>query len=271
MRWLPLVCLLYFTSALCGQETIYLASTEYPPFYGKDLPQQGLITEIIHAAFAQTDYRVETTFYPFSRALMMQRQCKVDGLFTEWDSPERRQWGLFSDPIPPENEVGFYKRANDDLVFSGKPLRINVGIVRDYVNPKLLNAPPFIQVAVTDDLTNLKKLSRGRVDLVFIDRAVAQHLMKTHMSDWEGKPIVWVEPAIKRYTQHLVLCKEIPNAEQKMAAFNRGLQQLKDNGMIEQLLKKHQIRPNQKTSECAIEALPGTEQSDSVNPHWLWP
>lgn len=271
MRWLPLLCLLSFSPALYAQKSIHLSTTQYPPFYGKDLPGDGVVTEVILAAFAQSGYRVEISFYPFSRALLMAQTCKVDGLFAAWDSPERREWGLYSDPIPPANEVGFYQRQNDLNVLDTSTPAVTVGVVRDYVQPKLLNQPPIRQMAVTDDLTNLKKLSRGRVDLVLIDRLVADYLIQNHMQAWDGDPIAWVEPAIERYTQHLLLCKEAPAAQQKMADFNRGLRELKQSGEIDRILKKHHIRQRLKTRECAIEKMPTDDDSAGVSPHWLWP
>lgn len=51
-----------------AEKLISLTSAEYPPYYGKELNNQGPVTEIVNQAFAKVGYKVMIDFFPWARA-----------------------------------------------------------------------------------------------------------------------------------------------------------------------------------------------------------
>ena len=240
MRFLlPIIILL---SSYSIADTINLASADYPPFYGKDIKDQGPVTKIVREAFGAVGHKVNIKFYPWVRGEKLAAECKVDGMFPPWDKPERRAWGIFSDPIPPANEIGFYRHNDNSEVLSdlkSNKDNISVGIVNGYVYPdSFLNSGMQTKV-VNTDLNNLKKLLRKRIDLALLDKAQAKYLINTQIEEKHRNRLTWVEPSIQKNEQYLVMCKKAVNADKKIADFNAGLKIITDNGRVDEILSEH--------------------------------
>jgi polar amino acid transport system substrate-binding protein len=66
MRHLLAVVVALVTScsgAIAAERTLNIAATEFPPYYGKDLENNGFFTEIIREAFKRSGYSVEIDFF----------------------------------------------------------------------------------------------------------------------------------------------------------------------------------------------------------------
>ena len=74
----------------------------------------------------------------------------------------------------------------------------------------------------TPDLTNLKNLRIGRVDLVICEVSVCQHLVKTHSPDLDG--LDYSSTVIGSVqTMRLAFSEKWPGAEQLTKEFNATL------------------------------------------------
>ena len=71
---------LSLASSLClaGERKLEIATTEYPPYYGKDLENGGFMTEIVVEVFKRAGYDAEIKFLPWKRALEGRRR-RLDG------------------------------------------------------------------------------------------------------------------------------------------------------------------------------------------------
>jgi polar amino acid transport system substrate-binding protein len=227
------------THTLATDNTVRLAATEYPPFYGKELEDHGFITEIIVTAFERSGYTVEVKFLPWKRALEKTKEGAFGGLFTVWYREAREEWFVFSDPLP-ANEVGFYKRATDEISFTNyddlEPYRI--GVVRGYANPPGFDEAGLKTSVVVDDETNFRMLDKGRIDLVLTDRIVGRYVLNTRLDGSDGS-FEWLLPALKIDPQHLVFSKQVEGYEQRALDFNAGLAALKADGTLGAIMAKH--------------------------------
>ena len=145
-----------------ASETVTLASTEYPPYYGSSLPQGGVIAEIARQAFKRTGYELRIEWDPWARAL---------------------------------------KTAQEG----------------------------------SDDTTNLRKLGAGRVDLILIDKGVAQYLLRTAVPELQSR-LQWLEPAIETFPLYVGFVKAAPRHERLLQAFTRGLKELERDGTLQRLV-----------------------------------
>ena len=229
--------------------SVSLSTLEWPPYVGENLADGGYAQAVVTQAFAEVGIRVQIRIYPWARALQLAKQGKVEGLFPEYLAPDERPELLFSDPFP-GGPVGLYKLRSQPVRFSVDPRSnpeeafkvlagLRLGLVRGYVNhPALDNNPLFKPSFASSDQHNLDKLLGGRVDIIFIDFKVAEYLI-AQAYPAQAERFVALQPALLQPSLHLTLTRQHPEAEAKMAAFNRGLSQLKASGELALLMQEH--------------------------------
>lgn len=216
-----------------------LAATEWPPFYGAELEDNGFMTEIVREAFDRAGYGAEVSFLPWSRAFEGTRDGRYDALFTMWYREDREADFIFSDPLP-ANELVLITRAGDEFEYvSFDALRgQTVGVVRGYAAPPGFEAAGLDVSEARDDEENLRKLLRGRVDMILTDRIVAQHIINTQMPD-EAENFGWVSPPVHVDIQYLVVPRVADDAEALMADFNTALAAMQGDGTLQAIMASH--------------------------------
>jgi len=224
--------------ALAAQD-LNLAATEWPPFYGAELPDNGFMTEIVTEAFERAGYASDVAFLPWKRAFEGTRDGKYDALFTMWYRAEREEHFIFSDPLP-SNELVMLVRAGDDTVFDGYGglKDKTIGVVRGYAAPPGFEDANLKVSEARDDQENLNKLLRGRVDMVLTDRIVAQHIINTTMED-DAESFGWMEPPVHVDVQYMVVPKAREGSADVMVAFNTALANMTEDGTLEAIMAKH--------------------------------
>lgn len=223
-----------------AEQQVLLASTEYPPYYGEHLPNQGVITEIIREAFKISGYTVVINFLPWKRALEATRRGDYDGLYSAWYRQDRTQWFDYSDPLPIANQIVFFKRKDRNISYrTFEDLRpYKIGVVRGYRNPIEFDQAQLDTEAVTDDHLNMKKLAAGRIDLAMIDKVIGQYIIKTELP--ESAPLLeWIDPPVTTDKQYLIFSKKVKGFAVKRAAFNQGLSKLIASGRVEGIIARH--------------------------------
>ncbi|MBV8658384.1 MAG: transporter substrate-binding domain-containing protein [Burkholderiales bacterium] len=222
----------------CAADVIQLTSTEYPPYMSAALPADGVITAIAVEAFKRGGYTAHVSFLPWARALNDGKEGAVDGIVGIWHSKEREQWFIYSNPMP-SNQIGLYKRSDSPIAYKAladlKPYTI--GTVRGYANPPAFDDAKLRTAEVGDDESNLRKLGAGRIDLVLIDKGVAQHLINTKVQEFKGK-LSWIDPPIDKLPMYVVISKKAADKEKKLAAFNQGLQSMEKDGTLAKLVSQ---------------------------------
>ncbi|HEX7640628.1 MAG TPA: transporter substrate-binding domain-containing protein [Burkholderiaceae bacterium] len=235
---LPLMLLPLDAAALAPEPLVVMGSTEYPPYYGEHLPNQGLLTDIAVRAFRKMGYRVEVRFTPFARTLANGKAGLVDGVIALWRSEEREQWFAFSDPMAP-NLIGFYKRKSSGIRYNTlqdlAPYRI--GVVNGYADPPAFIAAKLDTDAGKDDEANLRKLIGGHLDLVLIDRSVAQYLIQTRFPGHAGE-LEWLGPPLEVRPQYIGFSKAAPHYREKLRDFNLGMKKLAESGELQAIMKR---------------------------------
>lgn len=224
--------------ALAAQD-LSLAATEWPPFYGSELPDNGFMTEIVTEAFERAGYTSDVAFLPWKRAFEGARDGKYDALFTMWYRADREEHFIFSDPLP-SNELVMLVRAGDDTTFDGYGALKGktIGVVRGYAAPPGFEDANLKVSEARDDRENLAKLLRGRVDMVLTDRIVAQHIINTSMPE-DADSFGWMEPPVHVDVQYMVVPKAIDGGAGVMVAFNTALAEMTEDGTLAAIMAKH--------------------------------
>lgn len=236
---LLLALLLLSTAPHAADKRIVLGSSQYPPFFGEHLPNYGVLTEITVAAFKREGYQVEVKFMPFARTLALGKAGTIDGIIAIWHTREREQWFVYSSPLL-SSIVGFYKRKGAPINFTKLDdlKQYRIGTVNGYANPPGINADKLNLHEVVSDEINLRKLLLGRIDLVLIEKWVAQDLIRTKLPQ-ESEKLEWMEPPLEYRSQHLVFSRKADDYLQKFRDFERGLKQLSKDGGLRVILERH--------------------------------
>lgn len=200
------------------------------------LQRQGVLVEIATEAFRREGYQLQVRFLPWARALGVAKEGEVDGMVGIWYSSERAQWFNYSKPIL-ANQIGFYRRVDHPVAYKTlNDLRpYTIGTVHDYANPPAFEAAHLHVDEANDDLTNLRKLAAGRLDLVLVDRAVARFMIERDAPSLRGQ-LVWIDPPVDLMPLYCAISRRTPDAAKKLAALDAGLDAMTRDGTLARLV-----------------------------------
>lgn len=226
---------------VCANEKIIAATNDYEPFYGENLPEFGPIIKITRLAFQEVGYDFDVNFRPWARALAEGQEGAADILIGVWFNKDREDWMALSEPII-ENEIGFYKRKNDPLVFTDyAALQAEgavVGTVRGYINPEGFAESGVKSEEVKEDRQNIEKLVNDRIRLALVDRVLGAYLAKQLGYEQD---IEWLVTLQRLPLRNGFMKNAKGDWQKKMDDFNRGLAILKEKGVIDEILKEFQF------------------------------
>lgn len=167
---------LIFAQLLCSeQQTIQIATLEYPPFiYSENDQVKGPISEKVRDVFQELGINVIIKIYPIARGLFMVTKGDADAYFSLKKTPEREKQLLFTNEPLIQQPFVFFTTKESGIVWTGsiediKKYKIGVvsktsygavfdNYVRNGIITNLDEAQTFEQ--------NIRKLIAGRVDLV---------------------------------------------------------------------------------------------------------
>jgi polar amino acid transport system substrate-binding protein len=253
-KMLPAAAACLLAAAAAAQPApapLRLATLEWPPYVGAALPGQGYAAEVVRAACARRGVQVQFDLMPWARALMLGLSGEYAGVMPEYRNAEREAQFAFSAPFP-GGPVGLFKRRGDALAYAVDPhqdldaaLRSiagrRIGIVRDYVNNATFDRADYLKrEEAASDSVNLRKLAHGRIDLVFIDRWVADYLLRTDPL-LRGAALEMLEPAIEEPALHVAWSRASAAAAQARPACDAGLAELLADGSIARLRAAHGV------------------------------
>jgi polar amino acid transport system substrate-binding protein len=228
---------------------VTLTTLDWEPYIGEALPGKGYVYEIVSEAFQRAGYQVEIRFSPWARAVAEAESGKADGLFPEYYDENRRANFVYSKSFP-GGPVGFLARKESKITFPADPQKeltkalygmkqYSFGVVRDYINTKEFDDAVFLQKdeSISDE-QNIQKLLLKRTDLIYIDKLVAQYLIRTKFPKFANE-LEFLEPPLEVKPLYIVFSKKAPDYEKKLLDFNEGLSKLQKAGTIKAIMKKY--------------------------------
>lgn len=242
LLWLAVAGVLIFSFSAHANEKLLIYTNNYEPYYGEKMIDFGPVIKITALAFKEVGYDVEVRFHPWARVINEGQKGKCDVIVGVWFNKERESWMALSDAML-ENEIGFYKRKNDDLVFKGfddlRSKDVVVGTVRDYINPREFNQAGLKTEEVTEDILNMRKLINNRIRLALVDKNLGAYLLK---KEGVENAVEWLVTLEKIPLRNGIMKNASGDWKKKHDDFNKGLASLKRKGVIEQVLKEHNLK-----------------------------
>ena len=165
------------------EQHLAVATLEYPPYTGKELPHYGYVSHIISSALESVGYTTSYTFLPWSRALLGAEAGDFDIVSFASYNPERKQNFIHSEPFG--NEVIVFlaskKRVPKQWSEFSDLAEFRVGATRKYTySPEFwefVNSTRYGPSIVNTDMQNMMMLVMDRIALFPIDQVVAEHLI----------------------------------------------------------------------------------------------
>lgn len=229
-------------ASLVQAETLRIATLEWSPYVGADLPGQGLAARILHEALALEGMQAELVFLPWQRALNDASAGRYDALMPAYLSTERA--ALFHTSMPLlDSQLGFFRRRDQAIAFTDldslRPYRI--GVVRGYVNREDFDRADYLhKEVVTHDWQNLEKLLRGRLDLAVVDRYTGYHLLARHAPALRER-LEFIEQPLAVKPLYVLVPRSRLDGQQLNARIDRSLRTLHRSGRIEQMVAQARL------------------------------
>jgi len=240
--WLALAGQLIWSFPLYANEKILIYTSNYEPYYGEKMAEMGPVVKLTILAFKEAGYDAEVRFRPWARVLKEGENGECDVIVGVWYNTGRESWMALTDALI-DNENGFYKRKNDELVFVDyadlKAKNVVIGTVRGYIDPEGFLQAGLKTEVVTEDLQNMRKLAAGHIRLALTDRVLGAYLLQ---KEGKGDEVEWLVTLQKIPLRNGIIKNSKGDWEKKLAGFNRGLAFLKSTGIVEQVTKDYHIQ-----------------------------
>lgn len=228
------------TGPAIADQSVTVATLEWPPYTSAAMPLGGAVTEIVARAFAASDVEAEVLTLPWQRAITTANDdIAVVAYFPGYHC--RHQEGFVaSEPIG-FGPLGFVENTEAPISWTNLDdlgeQQLLIGTVLGYSNTDEFDQKAgtgwLKVVPAADDLTNLRKLARNRIDTAVIDRLVLAYLLATEPSLEDAKDaLVFDETPLEEKTLYLCF-KDDADGRALRDTFNAGLSSIKVQDSID--------------------------------------
>ncbi len=240
-----LISIMALAAKSVAAEKVVIVDSRWLPYYGQFLPNYGIVPEIVSAAYKAADYNVEFNFMSWSRALESVKKGKYDAVATASITEERAKHYLYSEPFL-ASPIVFFKKKNspintwnslDDLK------AYKIGVLKGYAySPEFDNAGFLKKVVARSEVLSFKKLFYEQADLIVMDQFVGNFTIEEKLFGREKIAFETMSPPLYADKLHLMFSKKIPGASGKIAAFNKGIEIIRENGSLQTILARHGMK-----------------------------
>jgi len=232
------------SSNVFSKEEIRIANGEWVPFTSQNLKHYGLFSHIISESFAFNGIAVTYEWFPWKRALDLVK-------FGDWDcspgwsiTPERKEFGYFSDPIYESKAVFFHLKTYKFNWETFNDLKgVDIGATHGYIYGKEFERAEkegiiFVE-RVPTDVINFRKLLKGRIKLFPANLETGFAILNKNFPPNQVKLVTYhPKPYREKAIYHLVFSKKIKRSKRMVEVFNQGLKQLKNSGKYDQYIEE---------------------------------
>ena len=217
------------TSPPFAGTTVRLASLDWPPYTGEDLPGKGKTTIVSRHAFAVSHIGMKTVFYPWRRVLdSLHSDESLMGYYPEYQSARLEKQFYFSDSIG-SSPLGFVSLAGSafDWNVPDDLKKWRIGVVAEYINEPVFDRMQkngmLHTLAANDDVTLLRLLHAKRIDAAVMDQQVLQYWTRT-LPEFSSisRDFVFHPKLLATKTLHVVF-RRTEQGRQLRDLFNYGL------------------------------------------------
>ncbi|MFE8070776.1 transporter substrate-binding domain-containing protein [Marinobacteraceae bacterium S3BR75-40.1] len=238
LHWMALMALLGLAMSAVAKPKLTIATSQYPPFeYLENRQVVGEDTVLIRRAVEMMGYEADIAMMPWARAEIEVGSGDRAMIYSLTYSEQRNERYYFSEPINQVRDVFFRRKGDsvdwedlDDL--AGKVIGISSAYSyapefmawmqegRAYFSPVSHDEP---------ELTNLRMLAFGRIDLFICEISVCRYIIHQHQDEFpelrELEAIPRTVGAVRAFRAGF--SRQLPQGRRLRDDFNRALKQLR--------------------------------------------
>lgn len=242
---LALLCVCFMAAEATLAEkpvTLRLGGDRWPPFTEVEGKSRDAIN-LVESGLLRSGLRSTFSIVSWNDVLKQLATGQLDGGVAMWKTPEREEFLVFSRPYLENRLVLVARRGANVSVASvaelaGKRLAITGG----YAYGDAVTAAPSVKlVPLENDAACLRAVLEGRADYLLLDELMVRHLFDEYADKAQKLLAVGEVPIVAREL-HLALRKSLPRAAEIIAAFDRSVERMIQDGTYNVLLHVPWIR-----------------------------
>ncbi|MFG1496498.1 transporter substrate-binding domain-containing protein [Saccharospirillum sp. HFRX-1] len=237
-----LVAILVMALTVAARAEVRLVTgNDYPPFTDQSLPDGGLSSRLVQAAFAATGETVDIRFQPWLRGYRATLNGDFDATFPYVHTDQREAEMQFSDPFMNVDTV-IISRASQPLDYQSVESLRGMALCRaqGWGLPAVIRdgiAAGIIQVVDAPQYTScFRMLLAGRVDFLLSNNL--QWEVQAQVNQLNPDAFHLAKTPVQR-SRHYLIAAKTPAGEAIIEQFNTGLARLKDNGDYGRLVRDY--------------------------------
>ncbi|GAB5468961.1 MAG: ABC transporter substrate-binding protein [Rhodospirillales bacterium] len=177
---------LLVSSPAWAADKVVVTTLDWPPYTGAALPKGGATTEVVRQVFDAIGVEVEVEILPWKRAISEAKNSEAAVAYFPGYHCRHVEGFVASEPIG-SGPLGFAEHVDNPIAWESVDdlgeQKLKIGTVLGYANTDEFDEKAgtgwIRAISAKDDLTNLKKLLRQRLDAVVIDKLVLSYLIAT--------------------------------------------------------------------------------------------
>ena len=208
---------------------------DWPPFFVKDEPGQGVVARLVRDVFAEEGYDVTFHFLPWKRAYREALNGQHDATAIWMHTEERERSFVYSAPVMQERYVLFHRKDKhiqwetlDDL--SDLKLGANDGYSYGPSFDEALKTGVLSVEREASPALNFRKLIYGRIDAFPEEINVGYYILRKDGLIADAKRITHHPRALLENESFLLFTRGDPDTPALVAAFNRRLTLFRETG-----------------------------------------
>lgn len=240
MRRIWIGCLIILLSSMnVYAETVKLATGEWTPYSSESMDGYGFITEIVSEVLRDMGVTPEYDFQKWKRCYALVKRGKVWAAFPYSFTEKRGKEVLFSDVIGESTTKFFYYKKTPVKYHTLADLKpYKIGGVKGYFYDEAFKKAGLNVSYTSDEISALKKLKAGRVDLMPLNELVGRATIKKNFPD-EEKHFKTLEKPYGKDNLMLIVSEAYPNSAELLKRFNESLVRVKKSKAYKIILFKH--------------------------------
>ncbi|MCZ4279965.1 transporter substrate-binding domain-containing protein [Kiloniella laminariae] len=216
-----------------------LVTGNYPPYTTEQRKGGGLVTEVVRHVFSHMGYETSVDFLPWKRGYVLAERGDFVATFPYLRTKEREAAFFFSDPVIEwRSKVFVHRKANIDFENLSDLAGLTECLPHHYGGLEQLDRmyaaneirrirPPFIKSCWLMVL-------KGRADFFIEDIFVAGMARREYLGK-DREQVVDIGSFVSVDLGYVIFPRGLPGSEMRVQSFNQSLQELTDQGEIEQI------------------------------------
>jgi polar amino acid transport system substrate-binding protein len=236
------ICFTAASQAHAAPADLRLGGDRWPPFTEVDGKSRDAIN-LVESALLRSGLQSAFAIVSWNEVMRRLGSGQLDGAVAMWKTPEREKSLIFSKPYL-ENRLVLVARKGTDVSvatvaeLAGKRLAITAG----YAYGNSVTAAPNVKLMpLENDAACLRAVLDGRADYLLLDELMVRHLFDEY-ADRARNLLAVGEVPIVAHELHLALRKGYPRAAEIIAAFDRNVDRMIQDGTYNVLLHVPWIR-----------------------------